>query len=87
MCTDVCILQPVWLNVTNTKQHSIAYDVTMCVPNMAGQEVKQLMTKAFKTALTISQQQQLLAELDKDSKLVYHIGLTPTKVNILFSLK
>lgn len=53
----------------------------MCVPNMAGQEARQLMTKAYKSALTLQQQQQLLTELDNDNKLVYHVGLTPSKVN------
>ncbi|KAF2900691.1 hypothetical protein ILUMI_05494 [Ignelater luminosus] len=72
--------EPVWFNVTSPKEHTVAYDVTMCVPNMAGQEARQLMTKAYKTALTIQQQQQLLTELENDPKLVYHIGLTPLKL-------
>lgn len=66
--------------MTSPKEHTVAYDVTMCIPNMAGQEARQLMTKAYKTALTIQQQQQLLTELENDPKLVYHIGLTPPKV-------
>lgn len=73
------------MNVINRKEHLIAYDVTMCVPNMAGQEVRQLLTKAYKSALTLQQQQQLLTELENDSKLVYHIGLTPSKVSGLIT--
>lgn len=72
-----------WFNVAHPKEHTVAYDVTMCVPNMAGQEARQLMTKAYKSTLSLQQQQQLLTELDNDNKLVYHIGLTPAKVRIL----
>nr|XP_022913843.1 CCR4-NOT transcription complex subunit 11 [Onthophagus taurus] len=75
-----CQDEMVWLNIRNPKEHTIAYDTTMCVPNIAGQEIRQLMNKAYKSALTIQQQQQLLTELQNDSKLVYHIGLTPSKL-------
>lgn len=66
--------------MTTPEKHSVAYDVTMCVPDTAGQEARQLMNKAYKSALSLQQQQHLLAELGSDSKLVYHIGLTPSKV-------
>lgn len=65
----------------------MAYDVTMCVPNAVGQEARQLMARAYKHALTIPNQQQLLSELENDSKLVYHIGLTPSKVSNLNFIK
>lgn len=68
------------MNPDEPPQYKIAYDVTMCVSNSAGLEARTLMTRAYKSALTLQQQQHLLAELTNDPKLVYHIGFTPNKV-------
>ena len=60
-----------------------AWDTTMCSSSTAGTEVRRLMTLALKGSLTLQQQQQLMDGLERDPKLVYHIGLTPAKVCLL----
>ncbi|XP_067654958.1 CCR4-NOT transcription complex subunit 11-like [Haliotis asinina] len=69
----------VWMNPVEY-EYKVSWDTSMCVSSSAGAEVRRLMAKAFKGSLTPAHQQQILVELDRDSKLVYHIGLTPGKL-------
>lgn len=64
-------------------EYKIHYDASMCVSSGGDAEAKRLMGKAFKETLSLPQQQHLLNQLDNDSRLVYHTGLTPSKVSKL----
>jgi hypothetical protein len=60
--------------------HTPAYDSSLCITTSSDAEARRLMARAFKSALTLQQQQLFLAELERDPSLVYHVGLTPNKV-------
>ena len=68
----------IWLNPCGT--HAVLWDYSMCADNIKGAEVRELMSKAFRGPLVPGQQQQVLAELESDGKLVYHCGLTPKRL-------
>ncbi|CAL4060871.1 unnamed protein product, partial [Meganyctiphanes norvegica] len=70
----------VWITPIERSEYGVMYDSSMCVLSGGDAEAKRLMAKAFKETLSLPQQQQLLQELDKDPRMVYHTGLTPPKL-------
>ncbi|KAL7640078.1 UNVERIFIED_CONTAM: hypothetical protein RMT77_009492 [Armadillidium vulgare] len=68
-----------WMIPIDKSEYKIHYDTSMCVSTGADAEAKRLMTRAFKETLSVPQQQQLLAQLETDPRLVYNTGLTPVK--------
>ncbi|KAK9292204.1 hypothetical protein L1049_020166 [Liquidambar formosana] len=68
----------VWLNPDNN--HELLWDYGMCADTSRGAAVRDLIAKALKGPLAPLQQEQVLVELENDSKLVYHCGLTPRKL-------
>jgi len=69
-----------WLNPHSDNSFEVLWDYSMCADNEKGAEVRELMSKAFRGPLVPGQQQQVLAELESDAKLVYHCGLTPKRL-------
>ena len=76
-----CADELIWLDPIGEADHVIAYDTTVCMPRGAGSEARRLISQAFSGSLTLLQQNRLLSELERDSRLVYHVGITPNKVN------
>lgn len=72
--------QLVWMIPTET-EHKVTWDQGMCANSSAGAEVRRLLVKATKGPLTPQQQQQILQQLEHDPKLIYHVGLSPQKVD------
>jgi len=73
----------VWLDPVGESDHVIAYDGTVCIQRGAGSEARRLISQAFTGSLTLLQQNRLLSELERDSRLVYHVGITPNKLPAL----
>mmetsp|Transcript_8460 Transcript_8460/g.13730 ORF Transcript_8460/g.13730 Transcript_8460/m.13730 type:complete len:470 (-) Transcript_8460:1312-2721(-) len=72
------INQVVWLNPSDAP--GLKWDTTMCEDTSRGEEIRELMAKAFKGPLVPAQQKQVLQELEVDPRLVYHCGLVPEKL-------
>ncbi|EEC67934.1 hypothetical protein OsI_35651 [Oryza sativa Indica Group] len=67
-----------WLNLDNN--HELLWDSSMCADTSRGAAIRDLVGKACKGPLSPAQQEQVLVELAKDWKLVYHCGMTPQKL-------
>ncbi|XP_074573276.1 uncharacterized protein LOC141829649 [Curcuma longa] len=66
--------ESIWLNPDN--DHELLWDYGMCADTSRGAAVRDLIAKALKGPLAPAQQEQVVLELAKDAKLVYHCGLT-----------
>ena len=75
---DVGESEVIWLNPSYAP--AVVWDMSLGEDTSRGAEVRELMNKAFRGPLVPSQQQQVLAELEADPKMVYHCGLSPQKL-------
>ncbi|XP_062202846.1 uncharacterized protein LOC133905144 isoform X2 [Phragmites australis] len=67
-----------WLNPDNN--HELLWDYSMCADTSRGAAIRDLIARALKGPLAPAQQEQVIIELAKDPKLVYHCGMTPQKL-------
>ncbi|KAL5753417.1 hypothetical protein ACOSP7_023598 [Xanthoceras sorbifolium] len=67
-----------WLIPDNN--HELVWDPGMCADTSRGAAVRDLIAKALKGPLLPAQYEQVVVELANDPKLVYHCGLTPSKL-------
>lgn len=74
-----CLCADVWMSPTEST-HTVIWDTSMGIENTQGAEVRALVKKACKVSLATDLSKFVLAEINNDPKLVYHIGMTPSKV-------
>jgi hypothetical protein len=58
----------------------LQWDATMCTGTSKGAEVRELLAKALKKALSDEESENVIVSLEDDPKLVYQCGLTPKKL-------
>jgi len=68
-----------WINLP-LEGASVVWDGSMCADTSHTSEVRELMSRAFRSPLVSSEQQQVVDELEADPKFVYHCGLTPKRL-------
>lgn len=76
------VVADVWMSPTEIT-HTVVWDASMGIENTQGAEVRALVKKACKVSLSTDMSKFVLAEIKNDPKLVYHIGMTPSKVGSL----
>jgi hypothetical protein len=70
--------ETIWLNPSDAP--GLQWDTTTCEDSSRGEEIRELMAKAFKGPLVPAQQKQILQELEQDPRLVLYCGLQPAKL-------
>jgi len=70
----------IWQDPVDYGYISYEYDVSMLDKDEISSEAKKLTARACKNTLPLSEQQRLLAELERDPTVVANIGLTPAKL-------
>ncbi|XP_031401679.1 CCR4-NOT transcription complex subunit 11 isoform X2 [Punica granatum] len=68
----------VWLVPGNN--HELLWDSGMCADTSRGAAIRDLIAKATKSPLVPAQQEKVVMELANDPKLVYHCGVTPSRL-------
>eukprot|EP00123_Amoebidium_parasiticum_P016204 comp23332_c0_seq1/m.38446 comp23332_c0_seq1/g.38446 ORF comp23332_c0_seq1/g.38446 comp23332_c0_seq1/m.38446 type:complete len:437 (-) comp23332_c0_seq1:202-1512(-) len=68
-----------WLN-PHEVDDVLQWDTTVCVDTSQGAEIRALMARAFREALEIPLRDKVIGALEADPKLVYHIGLMPSRL-------
>ncbi|XP_071439537.1 CCR4-NOT transcription complex subunit 11 [Hetaerina americana] len=77
---DITLCAPAPLSSCGTALESVSGTGVSSGGTGSTSQARDLMSHAFKTALTIVQHGGLLEQLNADPKLVYHVGLTPAKL-------
>lgn len=68
-----------WLN-PNSSEYTYEWEPLVVVSDNTEIEMRKLMAKALKSTLPQQQQNRIKEEINKNPKLVYHIGLSPAKL-------
>jgi len=71
----------VWMNPMEPCTHQVIIDPSAGLEVQEEEtEARQLINQAFKEALSITQRQTLISEIQKDPKIIHQLGLTPQRL-------